>query len=65
MSQDTTWLTRAEVARRLRFSEKTLANWASSKPPKGPRFTKVGGHCRYRLCDVVDWQRKLFEDFAA
>ncbi|WP_280409124.1 helix-turn-helix domain-containing protein [Nocardia brasiliensis] len=51
-----TWLTREEVAQRLRFSVKTLANWAAQTPSKGPRFTKVGRQCRYDLGDVIAWQ---------
>lgn len=56
MHEGPTWLTREEVAARVRFSVKTLANWASQTPPKGPRFIKVGRQCRYELADVVAWQ---------
>ncbi|WP_405159547.1 helix-turn-helix domain-containing protein [Nocardia sp. NBC_01499] len=55
------WLTRAEVAARTRFSVKTLANWAVEVPPKGPRFVKVGGKCRYRETDVIAWQDAQYQ----
>ena len=39
------------------YSPKTLANWASRNPRKGPKFKRVeGGHCRYRFGDVVEWK---------
>lgn len=59
-----TWLTRAEVAEMTRFTVKTLANWASLEPPKGPRFAKVGSRCRYALDDVVAWQLAQGEEAA-
>lgn len=48
------WLTRAEVAERLRVPHQTLATWASQK--RGPKFTKFGRHTRYKLADVVAWE---------
>jgi len=48
------WLTRAEVADRLRVPEKTLAQWASQG--KGPKYARFGRHCRYRLSDVITWE---------
>ncbi|MET7772389.1 helix-turn-helix domain-containing protein [Nocardia sp. NPDC005366] len=56
-----TWLTRDEVGERLRFAPKTLANWASENPPRGPRFRKVGRQVRYDLADVVAWQHAQAE----
>jgi excisionase family DNA binding protein len=44
------WLTRPEVAERLRVPEKTLAQWASQG--KGPKYHRFGRHCRYRLSDL-------------
>ncbi|WP_342215977.1 helix-turn-helix transcriptional regulator [Nocardia brasiliensis] len=53
------WLTRKEVADLIKYSTKTLANWGSQGI--GPRFEKVeGGHPRYRVSDVVDWQNNQF-----
>ena len=48
------WLTRPEVAERLRVPEKTLAQWAVKKT--GPRYAKLGRHVRYRLADVEAWE---------
>jgi hypothetical protein len=64
MNNGPTWLTREEVGQRLRFSVKTLANWAAQTPPKGPRFTKVGGKTRYDLADVIAWQEAQAADAA-
>ncbi|MGZ9828758.1 helix-turn-helix transcriptional regulator [Tsukamurella ocularis] len=50
------WLTRAEVAERLRVPVQTLATWAVQR--RGPRFSKLGRHCRYRLADVVAWENE-------
>lgn len=48
------WLTRKDVAARQKLEPKTLAQWASQG--RGPVFHKFGGHCRYRLSDVIDWE---------
>lgn len=48
------WLTREEVAARFKLKTKTLAQWASLN--SGPIFHKFGGHCRYRLSDVIAWE---------
>ena len=48
------WLTRLEVAERLRVPEKTLAQWACQG--KGPKYAKFGRHCRYRLSDLIAWE---------
>jgi hypothetical protein len=50
------WLTRIEVAKRLRVPEKTLAQWGSQG--KGPRYSRFGRHCRYRLSDVIAWEER-------
>lgn len=49
------WLTRAEAADRLRLPVKTLAKWASDGT--GPPYARFGKHVRYRLADVIDWER--------
>jgi excisionase family DNA binding protein len=48
------WLTRVELAERLRLSKDTLAAWAVAK--QGPQFAKFGGQVRYRLTDVEAWE---------
>lgn len=59
LSDNTEWLTRQQVAELLKYEPKTLANWASEK--KGPPFRRVGGgRCRYRLTDVLTWQKEQF-----
>jgi len=52
------YLTRPEVAQRLRVPEKTLAQWASQG--KGPRYARFGRHCRYKLSDCVAWEAQQF-----
>lgn len=49
------WLTRDEVAARLRVAPKTLAQWAHQH--KGPPFGKFGKHVRYRITDVEAWEQ--------
>lgn len=57
------WLSRDEVARRLKVPTKTLAQWATQK--KGPRFAKIGRFARYRLADVEAWESEQFVGDAA
>lgn len=59
-SADAIWLTRQEVADRLRVPVKTLAEWASKGT--GPRYAKIGRHVRYRLSDVIKWEAEQFKD---
>ncbi|WP_030171803.1 MULTISPECIES: helix-turn-helix domain-containing protein [Actinomycetes] len=54
------WLTRVELAGRLKLPPKTLAEWASKGA--GPRFAKIGRFCRYKLSDVIDWEEAQFKD---
>jgi predicted DNA-binding transcriptional regulator AlpA len=52
-----TYLTRSEVAQRLRLTTKTLANWASAG--KGPRCIRLdGGHVRYLREEVLAWEQR-------
>jgi hypothetical protein len=55
---DDKWITRQELADRYGVPVKTPAEWASKGT--GPRYAKFGRHVRYRLCDVIDWERKQF-----
>jgi excisionase family DNA binding protein len=54
-SAEDRWLSRPELATRLGVPVKTLAEWAS----KGacPRYAKFGKHVRYRLGDVIAWEK--------
>lgn len=52
------WLTRQEVADRLKVPAKTLAQWASQG--KGPQFAKIGRFARYKTSDVIDWENAQF-----
>ena len=37
-------------------SERTLANWRSAKPRRGPRFSRLeGGKVVYRCADLMDY----------
>jgi len=55
------WLTRQEVADRIKIPVKTLAQWSTLK--KGPRFAKLGKYARYKLSDVIAWEEAQFGDF--
>ena len=55
---ENTWLSRQELADRYGVPVKTPAEWASKGT--GPRYAKFGRHVRYRLSDVIDWEREQF-----
>lgn len=57
------WLTRQEVADRLRVPVPTLNQWACQH--RGPKYARFGRHCRYRLSDVIAWENAQFGDGAA
>ncbi|ODU78454.1 MAG: hypothetical protein ABT10_22760 [Novosphingobium sp. SCN 63-17] len=46
-----------EVATRLGLSVKTLQNWRGLG--KGPKFHKSGRMVRYRLRDILAWEKSL------
>lgn len=48
------WITRPELAERLRVQVSTLASWA--KNGIGPRYARFGKYARYRLSDVIAWE---------
>jgi predicted DNA-binding transcriptional regulator AlpA len=52
------WLSRQELADRYGLPVKTPAEWASKGT--GPRYAKFGRHVRYRLSDVIGWEREQF-----
>lgn len=60
--QSSPWLTRDEVADRLRVPAQTLAYWAVKKT--GPRYAKFGHHIRYRLSDVIAWENEQIRESA-
>lgn len=57
---DDRWITRQDLADRYGVPVKTPAEWASKGT--GPRYAKFGRHVRYRLSDVIDWEREQFAD---
>jgi excisionase family DNA binding protein len=59
-STDERWLSRQELADRLRLPVKTLAQWASKGT--GPRYARMGRHVRYRLSDVIEWEAARVSD---
>lgn len=54
------WISRQELAERYGLPVKTPAEWASKGT--GPRYARFGRHVRYRMSDVVDWERKQFAE---
>lgn len=57
------WLTREEVAGRLKLPVKTLAQWASQG--RGPRYSKIGRFARYKLTDLTAWENDQMTGGAA
>ncbi|MBF6233776.1 helix-turn-helix domain-containing protein [Nocardia farcinica] len=58
MVENDHWLSREEVAARLKIPTKTLTQWAWQG--KGPRFAKIGRFARYRLADLEAWENEQF-----
>jgi hypothetical protein len=52
------WLTRRELADRYSLPVKTPAEWATKGT--GPPYAKFGRHVRYRLSDVIAWEKEQF-----
>ena len=48
-------LTKTELAERWRVSERTLDRWRAEA--KGPAWLGMNGRIRYRLEDVLDFER--------
>jgi hypothetical protein len=48
-------LTSADLARRWQVSERTLDRWRNAE--KGPDWLKLNGRIRYRLEDVLAFER--------
>lgn len=53
------WLTREDLAARLRLPKSTLNQWACRG--LGPRYAVFGRHARYRLSDVIAWEDSQFD----
>jgi excisionase family DNA binding protein len=49
-----TWLSREQVAERLKIPVRTLAAWASQG--RGPKYYRFGKWTRYRVSDVMAWE---------
>lgn len=54
------WISRRELADRYGVPVKTPAEWASKGT--GPRYARFGRHVRYRLGDVLEWERAQVVD---
>lgn len=54
------WITRDELAARLRVPVATVARWATDG--RGPRFARFGKHVRYRLDHVAAWEESQLND---
>jgi hypothetical protein len=52
------WLTRAELAARIKVPVATLAQWATQG--RGPRYAKFGRHVRYALADCITWEQEQY-----
>ena len=54
-------VSRAVAASMLWIGHGTLRNWASAKPPRGPRPTKTGtskqARTLYEVADIKRWKR--------
>ena len=53
---NTPFLTRRELAERLRLKPRTLAAWSAKG--KGPQCCIIGSRVLYRLDGVVAWERQ-------
>jgi predicted DNA-binding transcriptional regulator AlpA len=47
-------LSPAQLAEREGVPLETVYDW--NKKRTGPKFMKIGRHCRYRLADVIAWE---------
>jgi predicted DNA-binding transcriptional regulator AlpA len=48
-------LSPAQLAEREDVSVQTVYDW--NKTRTGPQFMKIGRHVRYRLADVIAWEK--------
>ncbi len=54
-----TLLTTEDAANLLKLKPSTLADWRYKHT--GPKYLKRGNMIRYRLADVLEWERQAFE----
>jgi len=62
MTAPSPWLTREELAERLRLKPQTLAVWAVHK--EGPPYSTFGGRVRYHLAQVEAWEATQAVDWS-
>lgn len=55
-------LTLQELAARYDVTPWTVYRWNSTGT--GPKFMKIGRHCRYKLADVLAWEATRYADGA-
>lgn len=55
MAQQETYLSPADLAGRYDVPIETVYGW--NKQRTGPQYMRIGRHVRYRLSDVVDWEK--------
>lgn len=48
-----------DLAAELQIPKKTIYNWRSEHPKKGPKGFMVGKHVRFRRADVDTWIESL------
>ena len=52
-------LTTEDVAAKIKVKPDVLKKWRHLS--RGPRYLKYGRMVRYRLTDVLDWERQTFD----
>ncbi|MFI7044754.1 helix-turn-helix transcriptional regulator [Streptosporangium sandarakinum] len=62
-SADEKHLTPEELAEREGVSLQTVYFW--NRTGTGPRYMKIGRHCRYRSADVIAWENEQYVGGAA
>lgn len=48
-------LTPEDLAEREGVPLETVYGW--NKTGRGPRYMRIGRHCRYRIADVLEWEK--------
>jgi predicted DNA-binding transcriptional regulator AlpA len=57
---DSPFLTLDELAERYQVPVATVRYWRNRKT--GPKAVKIGRYVRYRIEDVLTWEREQFDD---
>jgi phage terminase Nu1 subunit (DNA packaging protein) len=55
IAMDDEWLTTEELAARHKVEPRTVAYWRERGT--GPKGTKFGKHVKYRLSNVIAWEK--------